>query len=298
MTEPLISFVIATMNREKDLHRCLASIYQQRYGRFEVIVVDNGSTDGTSDMVRRDYADVRLFSLPENAGAAGGKTVGLKHAIGAFVVQLDDDEAFSDNIVCERVISYFEEYPEAGVLSFNILDPRTHQTAERTVPRRDKLMLYQDTLCAYFLGGGCAFKAEVLREVGYYWEMLNPYGSEEFDLSYRILEKGYSILWCKDIPIYHFESQVARPQGRRTYFETRNRPWVALRHLPWRHVLVNFAAWWGYGGLIALKSGTLSSYFRGVRDCIRGLPAVYEERKVVSESTIRILRKNSGPLYY
>jgi len=298
MTAPQVSFVVATMNRKDILRRCLDSIVKQQYGNFEVIVVDNGSKDGTPDMVRREYPDVRLFALPENLGVAGGRTAGLRQARGSFMVQLDDDETFPVDTICDHVVTYFAKYPDAGVLCFNILDPDTNRTADRTVPRRDKRMLFEDTPCGYFLGGGCAFRAEVLQTVGYYWDMLSPYGSEEFDLSYRILERGYSIIWCKDIPIHNFETPVARPPGRRTYFETRNRPWVALRHLPWRYVIINFVAWWGYGGLIALKSGTPTSYFRGLWDCIQGLPAVYKERKVISKTTIRTLRAHSGPLYY
>jgi GT2 family glycosyltransferase len=298
MSPPLVSFVIATMNRKKDLGLCLESITRQAYPNIEIVVVDNGSSDGTPEFIRDQFPHISLIALDKNAGAAGGKSVGLQRARGAFIIQLDDDETFPDTNVCETVIAYFEQRPEVGVLSFNILDPTTHETASKTIPRRDKRMLYEDTPCGYFLGGGCAFRSSVLREVGCYWEKLNPYGSEEFDLSYRIIEHGYSILWTKNVRIYHHESPVARASGRRTYYETRNRVWVALKHLPWFYVFTNLVAWWGYGGLIALRSGTLRSYLTGIKDCVSGMPSAYKERKVIDKRTIEVLKKYSGPLYY
>lgn len=297
-TAPFISFVVATMNRSHDLRACLDSILAQSYENFEAVVVDNASSDNTVEMVKSDYPSVRLVELPENLGAGGGKGAGLKAARGRFIIQLDDDETFPEDNVATSVIEYFDRYPLVGVLSFNILDAETGITARNTIPRRDKKLLNEDTPCGYFLGGGCAFRREVVDKVGIYWDVLNPYGSEEFDLSLRILEQGYGILWARDIKIIHFESPTARPTGRRTYAETRNRPLVALRNLPWFYCLTHLVSWWGYGAVLAFRSRTWSSYFRGIKDCILAFRKVLRVRAVVSSRVVEIIRETSGPLYY
>jgi GT2 family glycosyltransferase len=298
MKTPAISFVITTMNRKNDLKKCLDSIFRQVYENKEIIIVDNASTDGTGNMLQSDYPSVKVLTQSRNEGVAGGRSIGIQHAQGAYIIQLDDDESFLNPNVCEQVIDYFQQYPQVGVLSFNIINPETGITAASMIPRRDKRMLHQDAVVGYFLGGGCAFRKEVLDDVGYYWLKLNPYGSEELDLAIRIVERGWQILWTKGIGIYHYESPVSRAKDRRTYFEARNRVWVALKHLPWLFVLTHFIAWWVYVGLIAFKSGTLRSYCRGVRDSLAGIPLILRERKVVSKATISYLRENSGPLYY
>jgi len=295
---PLVSFVLATMNRSEDLRKCLNSIFAQSYPRMEVLVVDNASTDDTAEMVKLEFPQVQLINLPENKGAGGGKSVALSAACGEYIVQLDDDETLPQSDVGQRVVECFRANPEVGVLSFNILDTHTGLTAQRTVPRRDKRVQAEDSECGYFLGGGCAFRKEVVGEVGIYWDQLNPYGSEEFDLSLRILQAGYQILWTESIYIYHYESPSARPSWRRTYSETRNRPWVALRHLPWVYVLSHFVCWWGYGALLAARSREWGAYLKGLKDCMAGVPKVYRSRKVVGRSVIKTLRRCSGPLYY
>lgn len=298
METQLISFVIATRNRKDSLNRCLTSIRSQSYPNKEILVIDNGSDDGTSEFVRSAFAEVKLFSLPTNQGAAGGKSIGLREAQGQFIIQLDDDAAFPDTTVCETVLLYFEHNKQVGVLNFNVLNPQTQQTQPRAIPRRDKRLLFADTYCGYFLGMGCAFRTDMLRQVGYYWEKLNPYGAEEFDLSYRILEAGHAILWTKEIRICHFESPLSRPIGRRAYAETCNRIWVALRYLPWPYVFTHCVVWWSYGWLIALRSSTMLDYAKGIRDCIAGMPDVYKKRKKISPETIALLRRYCGPLYF
>lgn len=297
METPLLSFVIVTMNRRDTLRRCLETVVAQHWPHKEIIVVDNGSSDGTADMVQHEFPDVQLLVMAENRGAAGGKNVALQSATGDYIVALDDDVTFCSTDSGERVARYFAADPALGVLSFNLVTAEG-TTEPRTIPRRDKKMLYADTKLGYFLGGACAFRRAMLAQTGTYWEALNPYGAEEFDLSYRIHEAGYGILWTHGITAIHHESPLARPDGRKTYAMARNNPLVAGKNLPWPYVISHYMLWWGYALRVAARTGSFSAWGRGVVASLCGAKQALRERKVVSASTVALLRKTSGPLWY
>jgi len=295
---PDISFVVITMNRRDELARCLASITAIEPDNWELIVVDNASSDDTATMVRRDFPGARLISNARNLGAGGARNVGIAHARGELIVCMDDDTRLETAGVCARVRDLFAAHPRLGCLCFAILDADSGEIAPRTIPRRDKRVPDGDTLCGHFLSGGCVFRAACLEETGLFWDRLAPYAAEEFDLSFRLLDAGWEILWTPTIAIVHYESPRARPSTRRIYYEVRNRPWVALRYLPLVNVLCHTTVWWGYMFLTALRYGHPVAWARGVLACLGGVPAVWRIRKRVSRATMAALKAHSGPLYY
>src|SRR5262249_38807625 len=94
--KPLVSVIIATHNRATLLPTALDSVYAQKgIGEqfdVEVIVVDDASSDSTSDIVRQSYPSARYIRLPENRGVSGTRNAGLAASQGAFVAFLDDDD--------------------------------------------------------------------------------------------------------------------------------------------------------------------------------------------------------------
>jgi GT2 family glycosyltransferase len=295
---PEISFVVITMDRCDDLRRCLESIRSITYENLEVVVVDNGSRDGSAAMVAREFPEVVLVINETNRGVSGGRNDGIRAASGALIAFLDDDAIMSSPDAGQKIAAYFEASASLGCLCFAMVDPDSGEIARETIPRRDKQIPEGDVRCAHFLGGGCVIRADLLDEIGLFWERLNPFGAEEFDLSFRLLEAGYEILWTESIRMIHYTSPVSRPSNRRVFYEVRNRPWVALRHLPFRFVACHTVAWWGYMLIAALRGGHLWTWFRGVTACLLGVPEVWRLRRVVSRETIATVRAYSGPLYF
>ncbi|MCH2547684.1 MAG: glycosyltransferase [Alphaproteobacteria bacterium] len=293
-----VSFVVVTMNRCEELQRCLQSIVAQNGEKSEIIVVNNGDAKSVCALLAAHFPDVMLLQQVHNTGAAGGKNIGLKAAKGDYIICLDDDTAFTHHDVITKVGDYFAHHSSVGALSFNILDTATQATAARYIPRRDKCIPTGDALTGYFLGGGCAFRRAMLDKTGYYWEILNPYGAEEFDLSYRILDAGYDILWTQEIAITHVASNSGRSEQRHVYALARNHPLVALKNLPWLQVLSNYILWWGYAGLHALKSGKFSTWFAGVAASLQAIPSTLKLRKKISKAALRKLRQRNGPYWY
>lgn len=298
MRKPLLSYVVITRNRKEDLHCCLRSIETANESDYEIIVVDNASQDDTLAMLAQDFASATVLAQPHNTGVAGGRNIGMAKARGEYIICLDDDCTFPDTQTDARIRDYFARHREVGVLSFNILDPKTLSTHPRTIPRRDKRMLNEDTLLGYFLGGGFAVRRDLWHTLGGFWEELNPYGAEEMDMSMRVLDAGQDILWTSRIRIIHHESPISRPTGRKIHAMARNHPLCALKNLPWPQVITHYAMWWGYAGWLALKSGHPFYWLTSLASAIKAMPRGLAVRKAVSHATQQKLRARKGPYWY
>ena len=88
---PLISVIIPNWNGAAHLPTCLDSLRRQTYPHFEVIVVDNGSTDNSLQLLERDYPEVKVVALPENRGFAGGVNAGIRQARGEIIAVFNND---------------------------------------------------------------------------------------------------------------------------------------------------------------------------------------------------------------
>src|SRR5512135_589839 len=91
MQLPLASIVIVNWNGRPYLDACLESVLRQEDGSFEVLLVDNGSSDGSADYVRRRFPGVNVIEAGANLGFAGGNNLGVRHAGGDLVVLLNND---------------------------------------------------------------------------------------------------------------------------------------------------------------------------------------------------------------
>ena len=115
MRQPLISVIIPAFNAAIFIERCLESVLRQSYSHYEVIVVNDGSTDRTAD-IPRGYGDrIRHFSQ-ENQGPSVARNHGFSLAKGAFVAFLDADDYWLPDFL-SRCIEFFEQYPKAEAVS-------------------------------------------------------------------------------------------------------------------------------------------------------------------------------------
>lgn len=105
--EDLVSIIVVNWNGEKWLKRCLDSLYAQTYKNFEVILVDNGSSDGSIAFVESVYAGkVRIIRSPKNLGFAGGNNLGIKNAKGKYVMFFNND-AWVDNDFLQKTVDFY-----------------------------------------------------------------------------------------------------------------------------------------------------------------------------------------------
>ncbi|MEO8727522.1 MAG: glycosyltransferase family 2 protein [Acidobacteriaceae bacterium] len=112
---PLISVVIVSWNAKRYVDECLSSLYSDRQVCFEVIVVDNGSSDGTPEMVCASYPQARLVRNSENLGFARANNIGIEISRGKYLFLINSDVNVPPGCL-SRLLSYMEEHPEIGLL--------------------------------------------------------------------------------------------------------------------------------------------------------------------------------------
>lgn len=119
-TQPLISIIIVNWNGRKWLEKCLDSLYQQTYKDFEIIFVDNASTDDSVHLVRKLYPEVIIVQNKHNDGFAGGNNKGFGYSNGKYILLLNNDTWVEESYL-ENFVKAFEKIPQAGCIQSKIL---------------------------------------------------------------------------------------------------------------------------------------------------------------------------------
>jgi GT2 family glycosyltransferase len=276
--------------------RALESIRRQTIVDREIIVVVNGADHGTEQILRRFRSEVRILVLPENRGVGAGRNTGIACALGEVLFFLDDDAELRDRDTAKQVLAHFDNDVSLGVVSLLVIDGNTGQTEFRCLPFRDKQLPKKATPACYFAGGAAAIRRPVLDRIGLFDESLF-YSCEELDLSYRILAANFRILFDPGVAITHYRAGAGDPSIR-IYFDARNRPWVALRNLPLRYGVSHCLLWWARSFVMGIRQGVAGEALRGIRDCLRGMPALCRERSPIGRHTCRLLAQYNGRLWY
>jgi len=169
-----VSVVIPTFNRSGTLRQTLAGLIAQDYPDYEIIVVDDGSTDGTDDMVMREFPSVRYLRQP-NRGPAAARNVGIRMSSGVIVAFTDDD-CLPPSDWLTRLVDGYTRYPEAvGVGGYletpaEMLKHNVLARYERYVTREQYKARDEEVLGGFECpaGGTCnmSYRKSVLTEVG------------------------------------------------------------------------------------------------------------------------------------
>lgn len=116
---PLISVIVVNFNGRQWLKRCLSDLLKQNYAKVEIILVDNGSTDGSSELVKRYFPKVKLINSGRNLGFAGGNNLGIKAAKGEYLVLVNNDVTVGKNYLADLLLA-FDQIPNLGMVQSKI----------------------------------------------------------------------------------------------------------------------------------------------------------------------------------
>ncbi|MCP5107314.1 MAG: glycosyltransferase family 2 protein, partial [bacterium] len=203
---------------------------KQHYNSIEIIVVDNGSSDGTPAMIKETFPGVNLIALQQNIGVAAYNT-GFQQAAGQYIVVLDDD-SFPETHAIPRMVEEFQRNEKLGVVAFDVrnyydykktnLNPASPVSPVSEKPgtaaaEENQGSRYQMA----FNGAGVGIRKKCIDEVGGYPAEFFLYWNEQ-DLSIRILDAGYQIKWFTDIISLHKYSPGNRESQRAPFYYTRN----------------------------------------------------------------------------
>lgn len=252
-TSPQASVIVCSLNGEKVLPACLESLRGQREAEYEVILVDNGSTDATPSLILGDDPRFRLIQTGRNLGFGGGNNAGMQAARGAILILLNDDTVCPPDWLA-RTVAPFERNAKIGAVGCKLVYPdrrtiqhaggRIHANASTShigYGEEDKGQYDGGYACDYVTGAALALRRAALEQVGLLDPAFWPIYYEEVDLQKRLADAGWGIWYEGATWLVHYESQsqgLASP--RFVYRYTRNRlRYLTLHGAPggWRAAL-------------------------------------------------------------
>lgn len=240
---PLASVIIPNWNGIKLLRPCLDSLRKQTLTHFETIVVDNGSSDGSVQVLSSEYPEVRTLALSINSGYTGGCNAGLYAARGRYLVLLNNDTE-TDPHWLENLVNGLRRHPDAGIATSRIMlyDRRQMLNSAGDQYGRDGLPNSRGVWKTYdanfagesFVfggsGGALALRREMLAQVGLFEEAFFMW-CEDVDLSWRAQLSGWKCVYEPEAVIYHHLSATGGGKLA-SYYVGRNTIWVIARNYP------------------------------------------------------------------
>lgn len=233
----LVSIVILTYNNEKDLAECIPSILDQTYRNYELLIVDNGSTDGTVAFIKKRYPAIRLIETGANLGYAGGNNVGFQHVNGDYVVVVNPDTMLDPGWL-QNLIKPLDDDPRIGITNSKVLeyDDRDHGSCGNTshytglhFPRgieKSASAFTRPEIVSAISGCSFAIRREVLSSLKGFDAEYFLY-LEDSDLSLRARLAGYRIMFTPESIVYHKHKTVITAQ--KVYYLERNRLMLLLK---------------------------------------------------------------------
>ncbi|MGO9016304.1 MAG: glycosyltransferase family 2 protein [Dissulfurispiraceae bacterium] len=309
MPSPVISVIIVNLNGERYLRDCIVSLACQTFSDFEVIVVDNGSTDSSLDLIRNDFPWVRVIGLAKNTGFAEGNNTGFATSSARYIVTLNNDTiansgwlkalyeaAESDPLVGMVASKIFlgregRELDSAGMLIYPDGMSRQRGRGEIDSGQFDNIgeVLFPSACAALYRG-------DMLKDIGGFDEDFFCY-CEDADLGLRARLAGWKAVLAPQATVRHLYSQTGGPySGFKAYHIERNRFWVLMKDLPasfillfpfytiWRYVVQFYGLLSDKGSVARFAQGGGSLNLIGVvlkawYGAIAGLPAALKKRK-------------------
>ncbi len=243
--EKMLSIIIVSWNVCKDVIQCIDSIAKNRPSfPYEIILVDNASSDGTVYQVQENFPDIITIENSGNVGFSAANNKGIQRASGEYLLFLNPDTlALPESF--DKLIDYMKAHPEVGMCGPQILNP--DMTIQRSVRRFPNFrgMFYRFTLFKYFalfrqhardwkmddfnhqsqaeaeqlIGAALIAKTSLINELGGFDERFFMY-YEEVDLCLRIKQAGLGVMFYPDAKIIHLGGQSARQIPAKVKFMT------------------------------------------------------------------------------
>ena len=290
MEQPELSIVISTKNRREDLERALHSCLAQE-GPIEIVVIDDGSTDGTAELVRALSASIKLFRFEQSEGYIRRRNFGATVATAPVVLSLDDDAELSGTRIIEVVRRGFPS-PRIGAVAIPYVDVRHDPgLVKQQVPASGGPYVF-----ASYVGTAHALRRQLFLSLGGYRESLVHQG-EENDYCLRMLDAGYLVCGVEAEPIQHHESP-RRDFERVDVYGRRNDVLFAWWNVPMPYLPIHAAGTVLNGIRFGVEQRRLRPMLRGLWRGFTDAGRCGVRRAPVRAGTYRLHRqlRKSGPL--
>lgn len=252
---PRASIIIPHYNGLQHLEICLGSLRRQTCQDFELLLVDNGSSDGSQAYVRAQFPEVRLLELGENRGFTGACNAGFAAATGDILILLNNDTE-TDPHWLANILDAFDRHPDVGSIATRMMlfDRRDHfHTAgdfvrldgtpgNRGVWQKDVGQYDQEETVFSACGGAAAYRRTLLEQIGYLDDSYF-FSCEDVDLGWRINLAGWRVLYLPTAIVYH-KLKATGGSVTGSYYDGRNFLYLIIKNMPasllrrhWRLIL-------------------------------------------------------------
>jgi GT2 family glycosyltransferase len=211
---PRISVIVCTYNGARTLRQCLDGLTSLDYPNYEVIVVNDGSTDGTAD-ISRDYP-VRLINQP-NQGLSAARNVGLAASEGEIVAYVDDD-AYPHRYWLRYLAAAFGRSAHVGIGGPNLPPAGDGFVAEcvANAPGNPIHVLLSDEVAEHIPGCNMAYRKEALLAIGGFDPRFRAAG-DDVDICWRLQDRGWTIGFCPTAMVWHHRRKSLRAFWKQQY---------------------------------------------------------------------------------
>ncbi len=245
---PRISVVICAFNAERTMDACLASLRTLRYPTYEVVVVNDGSTDRTLEISQR-YPEVRIFSQ-ENKGLSVARNVGYENASGEIIAYTD-----SDCVVDPDWLTYLAfKFVHGGFVAVggpNLPPPEESRTAACVAasPGGPAHVLIDDEVAEHIPGCNMAFLKTTLQEIGGF-DPIHRAAGDDVDLCWRLQNHGHAIGFSPAAMVWHFRRNTIKAYLKQQMGYGKAEAQLYFKH-PFRFNMLGQSQWIGriYGDL-------------------------------------------------
>ena len=294
-----VSVVIVNWNGRKFIQECLTGLKNQTVKSFTVILVDNGSSDGSLELVSKNYPEIRIIALAENCGFAAANNMALKQIDTKYVSLLNNDAIphphWLANLICA-----LEGHPAAGFAASKMLFYHTPDRIDRagdvytragTGLLRGRGQPSESHDRQEYVFGACAgaalYRIEMLRDIGLFDEdFFLLY--EDLDLSFRAQIRGYKCIYVPEAIVYHVgSSSIGDDSPTSVFYSHRNLEWVYIKNMPASlikrtivpHLIYDIAAF-----LFFIAKGRGKDYLRAKWHALKGMRTALQKREEIQKS--------------
>ena len=308
--KPLVSIIIANWNGASHLEECLASIEAQTYPNIETVLIDNASIDGSVELIRTKFPDVRILQNEINCGFCASNNQGARDASGELLFLLNNDTVIARDCV-EQMAKVLLEQDEWCIGCFpkvvfhsdphivNAMGAAWHVRCHWRDARVGQIDLGQFTQPERVFGSifpAVLRRRELFLRIGMFDETMFSY-CEDFDLCYRANILGYHFVTAPRALVRHkYRSTAATAYRARWqhYFFMRNYLYVFLKNYSLKNLIRHFPyAFYRYvarSAIVSLKARDFRSlllHFRAVAFVLGKLPKLLKARRFVQKNRVR-----------
>lgn len=257
MNHSKVFVIIPVHNRKEITRRCLSALAKQTLPGFNTIVIDDGSTDGTSEMIKKDFPEVVLLRGDGNLWWTGGTNLGIKHALGQqanIIVTLNDDVIIKSNYLKNSIKAHGER-PNALIGSINLSQEKPCRLLYAGIVslnswtakcvKRGKLLApydqgFKGLLATYSLPGrGTLIPCAVFEKIGFFDEKhFSQYAADQ-DFSLRARDSGFDLVINADNPVYS-PFEAGRTGGDEQSFLSFFKSFFTMRSCNYLPVLIRY----------------------------------------------------------